>query len=69
MARLTSRRLRRNAQCHDLPNPHHDVPGHDLDAGRWKRLVETLLSQLGIDLLERFRLVVLEENGEQKCAL
>src|ERR1700733_5618328 len=32
------------------------VQAHDLDAGRWKRLVETLLSQLGVDLLERNRI-------------
>jgi hypothetical protein len=61
--------LRRNAQRHYLPDAHHHVPGHDFDAGGWKRLVETLLPEFGIDLLERFRLIMLEKNGEQKCAL
>jgi hypothetical protein len=48
---------------------HHHVPAYDVNAERWKRLVETLLSQLSVDLLERFRLTMLEENAEQKCAL
>jgi hypothetical protein len=52
-----------------LPDAHHHVPGHDFDAGGWKRLLETLLSEFGIDLLEGFRLIMLEKNGEQKCAL
>jgi hypothetical protein len=53
--------LRRNAQCHDLPDAHHHVPGHDFDTGGWKRLVETLLPEFGIDLLEWFRLIMLEK--------
>jgi hypothetical protein len=59
--------LRRNAQCHDLSDSHHHAPGHDPDAGRWKRLLETLLSQLCVYLLERVRSTMLEENGEQNA--
>src|SRR5262249_19658635 len=58
-----------DAQRDDLADPHHHIPTHDLDIGWRKRLVETLRPQLRLDLVERFRLVVLEKDRQQERAL
>jgi len=47
-----------HSQGNDLADAHHDVPGNYLNALRWKLLKIILAAQLGIDLIERFRLVV-----------
>src|SRR3981081_457902 len=51
---------RRKPQRNDLPDPHHDVPAYDFDAGRGKGFVKALLLELRVELAQRARLVVLQ---------
>src|SRR5438270_10920548 len=46
-------------QCDALSDAHHDVPTHDLDPVRRKRLVITMLLELRVALAQWMRLVVL----------
>src|SRR5882762_2246611 len=57
--------LRRESQGHHLPDPHHHVPGNDLDAGGRERFHETGPLQLGADLRKRLGLVVAEKDRQQ----
>ena len=56
---------RRQAKRDHLPDAHLDIPAHHLDPRRREGLVETLPRQLGVELAERTRLVVLEEDGQE----
>src|SRR5580700_10694386 len=51
-------------QGDNLADAHHHIPAHHLDALGRKRLVKPLLLELGVELAERTRLVMLEEDGQ-----
>src|SRR4029077_17771547 len=56
------------AQGYDLTDSHHHIPADHLRAVRRKRLVKALGLQLGVDLIQGFRFIVLEEYREQKTS-
>ncbi|MGF6299847.1 hypothetical protein OKW42_003177 [Paraburkholderia sp. WC7.3d] len=57
---------RGHAQRHDLTDAHHHVPRNDFDAGRREGLEEALRAQLIVDLRQRLRFVVAQEDGQQE---
>src|SRR5437016_11916627 len=61
--------LGRDAHRDDLPDPHHHVPGHDLDARRRKLLGKTSAFEVRLDFVEGLGLVVPKEDGQKDAAL
>src|SRR5439155_6264642 len=55
----------REAQGDDLADPHHHIPGENLDAVRRKLVVIPVAEELLVDLVQVLRLIVLEEYREQ----
>ncbi len=55
----------RQPQCDDLPDAHHHVPAHDLDARGRKALPPAGGGEVPLDAFEIFCLVVLEKDRQQ----
>src|SRR5258708_11259216 len=62
-----SKTVGRYTQGNYLTDSHYHVPGNHFDFGRRKSLV--VLPELGIDFIERFRLVMAQENREKDSPL
>src|ERR1700730_3389082 len=61
--------LRRDAQGHHLADPHHHVPRDDLDPRRREARIEAGVLEMLLDLRQRLRLVVTQEDGEEHGAV
>ena len=57
-----------HAQNDDLADTHHHVPGHDFDAVGRELVVPACLLQVLVYLIDRFGLVVPQEDRQQKGA-
>ena len=61
--------VRWDAERDDLAESHYGLPGDHLHPGRWAATVEPVSGEQGVDLRDRLRLFVTEEDGEQGCAV
>src|ERR1700732_1941519 len=57
-----------HAQNDDLADAHHNVPGHDVDAVGRDLVVPARLFQVLVYLIDRFRLIVPQKDGQQEGA-